>query len=544
MKGLNGILAANEKPVINYAVRNNPFAAEKVCLETENCLVQFDGILLNYAKPVSASERFDLLTALYKQHGASMTAHLKGQFDLVIWDKAAGKVLIANDLLSKRSLYYFADGQKLFYAASYYDLLDLLSTSGLSQPALNASAVRAMAMNGVLAGTETYANGISYLDAYQAIEFDLKTGKTSIASIAPKTRRTASGMEQAVQVFDELFTSAVKAQFAKNAEYGYEHFIALSGGMDSRACLLKAVQCSYDRDITCFNYSQSGSIDNTVSQQIAFDHHLDYLFYPMDDAVFISRLSQAMDANECQQSAIGSTGAGTFARLLDKTRMGVMHVGLCGGELMGDLVECHFSGRIQKTLGRLGLLKPAAEAYHFKTREYLDNVRACQNFASMFLSDCETVSPFLDEDVVQFVTSLDPQLLYRRSLYREWMKKHIPNEYPTTMFCGPVSISPVQEILRKIADRIVRRFAGASKRDMNPIEYWMKNHPHLARQCQEEYQAGMEILEACGVSSETLGILRECWQVDGEHQLHTLTAIRALKDILSRFQPSGSSPIH
>ncbi len=535
MKGINGIIAANQHPVMQYAVRNSKFAAEKVCMETEKYLVHFDGILFSHNKPASASERFDLLTSLYESHGAQLTAHLKGQFDLVIWDKAACRVLVSNDLFSKRSLYYFTDGETLFYTASYYDLLDLLSQNGVVQPALNEKAVREMAENGVLAGAGTYATGVSYLDAYQALEFDLKTGSAALVSIEPKNSYTASGMEEAVRIFDELFTSAVKAQFAKNAEYGYEHFIALSGGMDSRACLLKAVQCGCDWNITCFNYSQSGSIDNTVSQQIAFDHHLDYLFYPMNAAVFITRLSQAMDANECQQSAIGSTGAGTFARLLDTSRSGLIHVGLCGGELMGDLVECRFASRIQKVKNMLGLYTPSSGDCRFKTREYLDNVRACQNFASMFLSECETVSPFLDEDVVQFVLSLPPQLLYRRSLYREWMKQHIPNDYPTTMFCGPVSISPMQEMLRKVADRIIRRIAGASRRDMNPIEYWMKNHPHLARQCEADYHAGIKALEVSGVSAEILGILQKNWQTDGEHQLYVLTAIRALQDILSRW---------
>ncbi len=538
MKGINGIITASEQPVMHYAVRNSKFAAEKVCMETEKYLVHFDGILLSCAKPVSPSERFELLTGLYEKHGAQMAAHLKGQFDLAIWDKRSQKVLISNDLLSKRSLYYCMDGQKLFYAASYCDLLDLLSQSGCPRPALNADAVRTMAQKGVLDGVKTYADGVFYLDAYQAIVFELKTGNTTVIPITPKAWQTVSGMEEAVQVFDELFTAAADGQFRKNAEYGYEHFMALSGGMDSRACLLKAVQRGYDRDITCVTYSQSGSIDYTVSQQIAFDNGLDYLFYPMDAAVFMNRLSDAMERNECQQSSIGSTGAGTLARLLDKTRMGVMHVGLCGGELMGDLVKCAFSSSLQKLLVRLGISVPAADACHFRMRDYLDNVRACQNFSSMFLKDCETVSPFLDEDVVQFVTSLPPQLLYRRSLYREWMKKHIPNDYPTTMFCGPVDISPFRELLNKIADLAVRRVAGSSRRDMNPIEYWFQKHPRLADQCTAEYESGMKRLQSSGIPDNVLAILKETWQQDHEHRLYTLTAIRALTDIVSRFGTS------
>ena len=80
MKGLNGIIASHgQLPILNFAARNQAFQQEKVCCETERYLVHFDGIVLNHRKPVLGSERFDLLTRLYEQHGAFMTAHLKGQ---------------------------------------------------------------------------------------------------------------------------------------------------------------------------------------------------------------------------------------------------------------------------------------------------------------------------------------------------------------------------------------------------------------------------------------------------------------------------------
>ena len=268
--------------------------------------------------------RFDLLQQLYEQYGACMTAHLKGQYNLVIWDKQAHKVLVANDLLSRRPMYYCLCGTQLIYASSYCDLLNLLSESQGYTPCISEAAVQSMCQSGALFGDQTYLADVFYLDSYQAIVVDEARGTAEIASIQPQKAQTAQTLDDAIRIFDRLFTAAVQAQFQKNNEYGYPHFMALSGGMDSRACLLKAIACGYDRNITCVNYSQANSIDNTVSQQIAFDHHLDYLFYPMDAAVFMTRLSDALACNECQQSSIGSTGARTIARLLDQTRMGIM----------------------------------------------------------------------------------------------------------------------------------------------------------------------------------------------------------------------------
>ena len=533
MRGITGILAAEQLPVFQYANRNPKFAEEKLCAEDDRYLIHFDGILLNHAKPVRENERFDLLSGLYEQNGAQLTAHLKGQFDLVLWDKQHQKVLITNDLLSKRTLYYCVRESKLFYAASYADLLELLSAE--KQPlTVNAKAVERMALAGALGGAETYLQGVCYLEAYQALIFDLKTGKTEVISVQPKAAPAASSVAEAADTFDRLFTAAVRAQFGKNGEYGYDQRISLSGGMDSRACLLKAVACGYNSAITCVTYSQAGSVDYTVSQQIAFDHHLDYLFYPMDAAVFMDRLDDALACNECQQSSIGSTGARTMAKMLDQTRSGIMHVGLCGGELMGDLIAVQGGGRLKGILRRLGLAGTEGLTFILNRQDYLDNLRACQNFSKMFLSDCEAVSPFMDEDVVQFVSGLKPELLYRRSLYREWMKKFIPNSYPTTYFCGPVDISPVKEVLAKAADALVRKLAGASKRDMNPIERWVQNNPKLAEKLETEYQTGMEQLKKTGMDGEPLSILQKAWTASAERRLYVLTAMTALKEIAER----------
>ena len=191
MKGLTGLLAAGQNPVCCYGARNAKFDAEKVCAETECYLVHFDGILLNDAKPAHENERFERLIRLYEQYGAQMTAHLKGQFDLVLWDKQNQKALVTNDLLSKRTLYYCIGDQKLLYAASYSDLLDLLSAEKQIL-AVNPEAVERMALTGALGGNQTYLQDVCYLEAYQALVFDLKTGKTVAAAVQPEAAPAAA----------------------------------------------------------------------------------------------------------------------------------------------------------------------------------------------------------------------------------------------------------------------------------------------------------------------------------------------------------------
>ena len=533
MKGIHGVIFPDKSPVLHYAAGNTKFIQENVCRETDDYLVHFDGVLLSHAKPQRENERFDLLIGLYEQHGGAMAAQLRGRFQLVIWDKRNGRVLVTNDLLSRRPMYGCIRQGALYYASSYYDLLDLLAGEADGCAKLNMDAVREMIARGSLAGTKTYVQDVFFLAPGEALVCD---GAVRRISCMPAPQEAPKDLEQAIERFDRLFEQAVRAQFHKNEEYGCRQFVSISGGMDSRACLLMAARCALTENAVCISYAQSGSVDHQVSQQLAFDHDLDYLFYPMDAAVFMKRFDHAMDRNECQQSCVGSTGAAAMAGLLNTQNAGIIHAGLCGGELMGDLVECHpRGGLVRRVLQRLGLADVSAGECRTDAQAYWDNVRACQNFSQMFLSECETFSPFLHEDVALFVCALKPEWLYRRAFYRRWMIRCIPNDYPTTMFCGPVNISPLRELVRKMADRLVRKAAGVTRRDMNPIELWLKTRPEAAKACEMAYLNGMAQLKRRQMPETVLGELESSWRRGGECRLYTLTAVRALCDVLSRF---------
>ena len=553
MKAMNGIVRYGYESEFSFATYNDKFPLEKVCFENEDYLIHFDGIILNSAAlkdALSCTSNQEILLRLYQAHGAELVSHIKGLYTLSLWDKKAQTVLVTNDLLSKRPLYYHCAENALFYAASYYDLLDNLSREGYPA-ALNENAFRDMLRNGFLTGNKTYLENVFFLNAFESLVVDLKEKQTLIIQHPMKTYQIPDRVDDAIEVFNKLFSEAVELQFRKNAEYGYTQCATLSGGMDSRACLLQGHKLGLAKNAVCFNYAQSGSLDFSISQQIAADFGLDYVHYPMDAAVFVSRLQEAMDGNECMQSGIGATGARTMANLLNTANFGLINIGICGGELMGDLIMktrndehknrlLRVAGRvINKFMAQISSDVPAAERYHFDLSEYLNHLRASKNFAGMFIDKCECVSPFMDEDVAMFVLQLNPGLLYDRKFYRKWMIKNLPNSYIITSTCTPIDGTVLDEIIAKVKYRYLLRRNGVDIWNMNPIQHWFEAYPHHAQSCTAEYEHNCQWLQENGCEEKLLSSFRQGWCGEWVPKLYTLTAQRAAIDILTRFKKNS-----
>lgn len=541
MKAMNGVVKYQSTPALVFATRNDKFPKEKVNFEDEAYLIHFDGVLLNSEElkaQYGCSDNMTILRKLYEDHGAELVFFAKGLYSLVLWDKKAQTVLITNDLLSKRSIYYHHNDRALYYASSYYDLLNILSKEDYV-PKINMQAVKSMVAEGFLTENHTYLQDVYYLNAFESLVVDLNRYSTTL--INHRMKPVEINEETVLDRFEELFSSAVKRQFDKNAEYGYRQCVTLSGGMDSRACLLEAVRLGFDRDILCFNYAQSGSLDFKVSQEIANDLGLDYLFYPMDGAIFINRLQDAMNCNECQQSGTGSSAARTMATILNTDHFGIMNVGLCGGELMGDLIREESHGKQTKSIvshlkRSLKLSGDNSVQYVFDMRKLLNHVRACQNFSFMFIDRCESVSPFMDEDVFMFVSQIDPRLLANRSMYRQWMAKYIPNSYTATHSCTSINGSALKETYYKAKYTIQKKLTGNSEREMNPYDYWFRNLKHHAENCTKEYEEGCGWLATVEGSGEILGHVKSGWSGSNwRKNLCVLTCLQAVKDVYNAF---------
>ena len=112
MKAMNGVISFGFEPKLSFATWNDKFPQEKVCFENEDYLIHFDGVILNSTElkeSLGCANNQQILIQLYENYGAQLVLRAKGLYALTLWDKRAQKILITNDLMSRRPMFYCRD---------------------------------------------------------------------------------------------------------------------------------------------------------------------------------------------------------------------------------------------------------------------------------------------------------------------------------------------------------------------------------------------------------------------------------------------------
>lgn len=490
---------------------NDKFPGDQLYLNDEKYEIYLCGCVLNIDELLSKNNCKQLSTLicdLYAKHKRDILKILKGSYTLLVLEKQTQTIFVANDLLSKKSLYHYHDDKFFAVSNSFFDLSKLLVKSGVTLE--NDPMAAAMMMSeGFLWDEVTWAKNIKYLRPFEYLYISGNGFSSGNFEYAFASSPISYG--NAVDQFDLLFKNAVSLQFKKAEKENFTQLASLSAGMDTRSTVLYAHSLGY-KSMDCFTYSQSGSVDDTVAKKIALDYSFNHVFYPLDDAQFLLQDNEAFLLNDGEQTYCGATGALSASKVLDGSKYGIIHTGLLGGELMGDVqLSCHKTpviDDISKTDIAIALGQKELEAsyqklllhyscyQHFALQKHL---RACQNFNKMTSHKFESFSPFMDEEVYLFLASIPTEYKYERKLYVDWMNKYLPNDYITTYMYGKPRSN---EFLRKAkyAVRIVSgKVFGKSKYDMNPFDYWSKTNLPLVHKLQSNL--------CCIVGSDHLRLL-------------------------------------
>jgi asparagine synthetase B (glutamine-hydrolysing) len=211
------------------------------------------------------SDPLEFIYRLYEKHRLSFASFLNGSFIIIIVDEDEDIVLIANDRIASKPLFYFSDGQAVYFGP---EMKSLLLTPSLERK-LNLAAVADFLTNGYFTREHTLIENLETVDSATV----LKVTKSGVArhkywEYELAEEGTDRGWECYQQKLVELVRQAIRRCLRTNNTYG----ILLSGGYDSRAILGFYLEERNDRELHTISWGREENIpdsDCAIAKRLA-----------------------------------------------------------------------------------------------------------------------------------------------------------------------------------------------------------------------------------------------------------------------------------
>lgn len=490
----------------NYMI--NKFEQDKVFTETEDYILLLDGVILNRKSLMDESKEdciktgwSDTLLNLYNRNGEQFFKVLRGSFSGALYDKKKDKFIFFVDQLGSKFTYYAKVGDFFCCSEVMGYMYELLRDNGV-QYHLSKENAFLLLTYGYMLDDRTLCEEIHKINpgCYIIYENGLITEKQYY--LLDNTTDTSIDEKQAIEIVDKYFRQAIVREFEKDKEYDYKHLVALSGGLDCRMTSFVAHDCGYERQLN-MTFSQTDYWDQTIPMRMARDMCHEWIFKALDNGMWLYDVDDVTKTTGGNVLYYGTAHGNSLLKYLNFETLGLSHSGQIGDVVIGSFIsaseknkpyklgEKAYSTKYLKYLGNLQLkLDVNAEIGKFYYRAFHGTNNGLQNVYNY----TETLSPFLDLDLLEKALSIPVELRQNHRIYKKWILEKYPQaakyEWETT---GRKINSPVLRIgdreipvanIPKSINEHIRLFLGKKERknnssSMNPIAYYIEHNMKL-----------------------------------------------------------------
>lgn len=408
-----------------------------------------------YDDQVVDSTALEFVYRLYETKGSGFASSLNGSFVIVIVDEEEDLVLIANDRIATKPLFYFNDGRTIYFGP---EMKSLFLTPSLERK-LNLAAVADFLANGYFTREHTLIEGLETLDSATVLKVTA-SGVTRHRYWEPPLKYgfKIEGKERDRRYYQEQLDELLRKAVSRRLRTGNTYGILLSGGYDSRGILGYYLQETHDQKLHTISWGREENIPNSdcaVARKLAEKLNADHKFYKLTaeevfdnfyDFVMLGegvtwfpesyevfhriRERQGVDIVLRGDEWLGSRAAlvhdeHTMFRVLnvralrhtrDYQRVLKPHYYQMFCELDAE-TNRHVSSRCSATNIRD---RKDFFAVDVELKHYLNPLNCVKNFA------LESLTPFLDFDILDFVSTLPVKHRLDKILYRRTVLERFP----------------------------------------------------------------------------------------------------------------------
>jgi asparagine synthase (glutamine-hydrolysing) len=277
--------------------------------ETGSVQVVFNGEIYNYRdlrhRLEGSGHQFgthsdtETIVHLYEDLGVDAFAHFNGMFAIAIWDADRNRLVLARDRLGKKPLFYWHDGDRLFFAS---ELKALVQIPGFPRD-LDPGAVDAYLTYQYVPHPQCIYRGVQKLPPGHRLVFE--KGRVEVAPFwkIDWSRETPISEFEASRHLREMLDDAIRLRLRSDVPLG----AFLSGGIDS-SLIVALAQKHLSEPIRTFSIGFSeADYDETAYAQMVADHvgtrHERFEVQP-DALAIVDRLLDSYDEPFSDSSAV------------------------------------------------------------------------------------------------------------------------------------------------------------------------------------------------------------------------------------------------
>lgn len=392
-----------------------------------------------------------LLLALYQKYGQDFVQYLNGEFNIVIYEKKKHRLLIINDHIASKPIYYLEQPGKLIFGSEKKSIVAISSGS---------NEIDKLGMLQFFAFTHnlnsaTFIKNLHFLPPASILAY--QSGKTHIM------RYRATGISKFKHKTDvrsliEEYCEKLKQAMELRLQGKDSILLNLSGGLDSRALAL-----AIPRDFRPINTRTKGLQDSLevkyavkIAQRLQFNHYIE----ATDAVPFSWALPKVVWRTECTVNFFNCLSIANHAVMRKKGKF--LITGVYGNTSTGDAIrpqmlipvswQQFMANMYKKITTRFRLTanqifrKSFLERYASDLRDsfndsfedidaesnveryehwvaYVKQPRTTLGPAPVDTYLFEHVRPFLDRDYLDFVLSLPIKLRFGQTLYQAAIHK-------------------------------------------------------------------------------------------------------------------------
>jgi len=460
---------------------------------------------LTESKSLENGSNAEIIAESFRNHGITLVTKVKGQFIAFIWNCKERSLIIINDRFGKYPLYYAKIGDQFLFSSE----LKALLLSKMVKKEINDQAIVDFIMYHHLIGDETFLQNVFLLPYASVLRF--RSGVLEIDRYWDIRFSPFKGSKSPAEYAGELnilFEEAVKRAIGRNrGKVG----IMLSGGLDSRNIAIHIPRDQLE--VHTFTFGERGFIDvklaEKVSKELGFEHHFipltsEFIRNLSEKTIFlmegigdiytgwnlnalpyvekerIDLLLEGSSGGLINTRIAGSLMKQAFFALplinkfatkklydpLPKDELSVKvreHYDYYNNQLrleklsLEDLLSKEYYDKVKNLVGE-SLEKAVHKAceFHKTFNNALDYVyfterhrRLYMNASNSFRWKVETLDPFLDYDLIDFMSNIPPELKLGRSIVKDELRTYHPE-----LSHIPVKGGLASSMLGRIAKRI------------------------------------------------------------------------------------------